>query len=253
MAEGMTSTAGERASLASPSLPKISSWRQFVAILRKDIVMELRTKEMITSMGLYALLTLVVYQIALSQAGEDFEIIRIAAGLLWVAIIFTSMLGLNRSLVHEQDQGCLEAMLLSPVDRPVIFAAKAVGNLIFLLIVIALVLPLFYFFFLAGEEVAGPLWMLPVPVVVGAVGIAGMGTLLATISVNTKGKDFILAVLFVPVMFPLLYATVAATSMVIIGDPGWQEIFWRAVAIGAGYDAIMLLGAYALYEFIIGA
>jgi heme exporter protein B len=84
-----------------------SSWRQYKAILRKDIVMELRTKEMLTSMGLYAVLVLVVYEIALSQAGSSFDVLRIAAGLLWLALIFTSLLGLNRSLVHEKDQGCL--------------------------------------------------------------------------------------------------------------------------------------------------
>ena len=122
----------------------VSSWRQFKAILRKDIVMELRTFEMLTSMGLYTLLTLVIYQIALSQSGSGFDVRLIAAGLLWLAFVFTSMLGLNRSLVHEKDQGCLEALLLSPVDRPVIFFAKATGNLIFLLIVQTLTIPLFY-------------------------------------------------------------------------------------------------------------
>mgnify|MGYP003883083999 CR=1 FL=1 len=152
--------------------------------------MELRTKEMLTSMGLYALLVLVIYYIALSQAGADFEVRRIAAGLLWLVFIFTSLLGLNRSLVHEKDQGCLEALLISPTDRPVIFFGKAVGNFIFLSIVIAITLPLFYLFFLASTEITGNLWLVPLPLVVGAVGIAGVGTLLATMSVNTKGKDF---------------------------------------------------------------
>jgi len=114
---------------------KSNSWRQFKAILRKDIVMELRTKEMISSMGLYAILTMVVYQIALAEAGETFDVRLVMPGLIWVAFIFMSMLGLNRSFVHEKDQGCIEALLLSPVDRPVIFFAKAIGNLIFLLIV----------------------------------------------------------------------------------------------------------------------
>ena len=77
--------------------------------------------------------------------------------------------------------------------------------------------------------------------------------MLATMSVNTKGKDFILAVLFVPIMFPLLYAAVAATSAVIIGDQGYVTLFWRTMGIAAGYDAIMMLAAYGLYEFIIGA
>lgn len=237
--------------------PKMSSWRQFTAILRKDIVMELRTKEMLTSMGLYALLVLVVYYLALAQAGSSFEVGYIAAGLLWLAIIFTSLLGLNRSLVHEKDQGCLDALLLSPIDRPVIFFGKAVGNLLFLLIVQVIIVPLFYFFFLAGTDLAGPLWMLVLTLLVGSIGIAGMGTMLATMSVNTKGKDFILAVLFIPVMFPLLYACVGAATGVVMGDAvfadGWVQVYWQSLALGAGYDGIMLLASFGLYEFIIGA
>ncbi len=235
----------------------MSSWRQFKAILRKDIVMELRTKEMLTSMGLYALLVLVVYYLALAQAGSKFDVGYIAAGLLWLAIIFTSLLGLNRSLVHEKDQGCLDALLLSPIDRPIIFFGKSVGNLLFLLIVEVIIVPMFYFFFLSGQSLAGPLWMLALVLLVGSIGIAGMGTMLATMSVNTKGKDFILAVMFIPIMFPLLYACVGAATGVVMGDAvfvdGWIEVYWRSLGIAAGYDAIMLLAAFGLYEFIIGA
>jgi heme exporter protein B len=234
-------------------MAKISGMRQFRAILKKDIVMELRTKEMLTSMGLYTLLTLVVYYVALSQAGNGFDVRLIAGGLLWLAFLFTSMLGLNRSLVHEKDQGCLEALLLAPLDRPIIFFGKAVGNLIFLLIVEVLTIPIFILMFLANRPIVGPIWGIALSLLVGAVGIAGIGTLLATMSVNTKGKDFILAVLFVPIMFPLLYASVAGMSALIIGNPGFMQTFWTAMSIGAGYDAIMLVAAYGLYEFIIGA
>lgn len=230
-----------------------SSWRQFMAILRKDVVMEMRTFEMLTSMGLYTVLTLVIYQIALSQSGSGFDVRLIAAGLLWLAFVFTSMLGLNRSLVHEKDQGCLEALLLSPVDRPVIFFAKAAGNLIFLMIVQALTIPLFFVMFLSTRPLGGAWWMIPIALFVGAVGQAGVGTLLATISVNTRGRDFILALLFVPVMFPLLLAAVGATSAAVLGNPGYAAEFWRDIALAAGYDAIMLLAAFGLYEFVIGA
>ncbi len=229
------------------------SWRQFKAIVRKDIVMELRTKEMVTSMGIYALLTMVIYQVALSQAGTAFDPRDIAAGLLWLAFVFTSMLGLNRSLVHEKDQGCLEALLLSPVDRPVIFFAKAAGNLVFLLIVQTLTIPVFAFLFLQGREYGGDLWMIPLALLGGAIGIAGVGTLLATMSVNTKGKDFVLAVLFVPLMYPLLLAAVSATSAAVLGGDGYVQQFWSSMALVAAYDVIMLGAAFALYEFVIGA
>jgi heme exporter protein B len=231
-----------------------ASGRQFRAILRKDIVMELRTKEMLMSMGLYSLLTMVVYFVALSQAGSAFDPRDIAAGLLWLAFIFTSMLGLNRSLVHEKDQGCLEALLLSPVDRPVIFFGKVVGNLIFLLIVEVLTLPVFSFLFLQGESFdTGALALIPVVLLGGSIGIAGVGTLLATMSVNTTGKDFVLAVLFIPLAYPLLLGAVTATGAAIIGGPEAMRAFWTGMAWVAGYDVIMLLAAFGLYEFIIGA
>jgi heme exporter protein B len=234
---------------------KLSGWRQFKAILRKDIVMELRTKEMLTSMGLYALLVLVVYYITLSQAGQSFQVQQIAAGLLWLVFIFTSLLGLNRSLVHEKDQGCLDALLISPIDRPVIFFGKAVGNLIFLLIVEVFIVPLFFFIFLAqsGGGTGGPIWMLALALLLGSVGISGVGTLLATMSVNTKGKDFILAVLFIPIMFPLLLAVVAGSSAVLLAEPGYATVFWQMMGLAAGYDVVMLLAAFGLYEFVLGA
>jgi heme exporter protein B len=215
--------------------------------------MELRTKEMITSMGLYALLVLVIYYVALSQAGENFDVARIAAGLLLLVIVFTSMLGLNRSLVHEQDQGQLEALLLSPVDRPIIFFAKAATNLLFLVLVEVVVTPIFLLFFVARSDSIhfGPWWMFVLAQLVGSVGIAGVGTLLATISVNTKGKDFILSVLFIPVMYPLLMAVISALSSVIAGPVGYEQSFWQMLAVGAGYDVVMLAAAFALYEFIL--
>jgi heme exporter protein B len=231
----------------------ISGLSQFKAILRKDIVMELRTKEMLTSMGLYAVLVLLIYYVALSQAGQNFEVERIAGGLLLLAIVFTSMLGLNRSLVHEKDQGCLEALLLSPIDRPVIFFGKAVGNLIFLLLVQLFVVPLFYFIFLTSATASGPWWMLGLALVVGSIGIAGVGTFLATMSVNTTGKDFILAIMFIPLMFPLLLVIVAALTAVIVADPGWTQTYWTMLAAGVGYNAIMIAVAFALYEFILGS
>lgn len=231
-----------------------ASTRQFKAMLRKDIVMELRTKEMLMSMGLYSLLTMVVYFVALSQAGASFDPRDIAAGLLWLAFIFTSMLGLNRSLVHEKDQGCLEALLLSPVDRPVIFFSKMIGNLIFLLIVEALTIPVFGFLFLQGEPVdAGALALVPLVMLAGSIGIAGVGTLLATMSVNTSGKDFVLAMLFIPLVYPLLLGAVTATGAAIIGGSDAMGVFWTGMAWVTGYDVIMLLASFGLYEFIVGA
>ncbi|MCL2526113.1 MAG: heme exporter protein CcmB [Coriobacteriia bacterium] len=242
-----------------PVLPNISSWRQYKAILRKDIAQELRTREMVTSMGLYGMLVLVIYYIALSQTGLDFDVTRIAAGLLLLMIVFTSMLGLNRSMIHEHDQGQLEALLLAPIDRPIIFLAKATTNLLFLLIVQIVVVPVFYIMYVSGslpvqlgEIVPGPWWMIALGLTIGSIGVAGVGTLLATISVNSKGRDFILAVLFIPVMYPLLLVLVAALNAVIGGAVGFESVFWMNIAGAAIYNAVVIAAAFVLYDFILG-
>jgi len=129
-------------------MKKPSTWAHYKALLRKDLAQELHTKEMITSMGLYALLVLVVYGASLAQAGSELDIQQMAGGLLWVVVLFTSLLGLNRSFSHEKENGCLESILLVPMDRSVIFLAKATANLVFLLIVEVICVPLFFFFFL---------------------------------------------------------------------------------------------------------
>lgn len=254
-------TPGEAAKLAehTPVVTKPNSWQQFSAILRKDISMELRTGEMITSMGLYALLTMVVYFIALQEVvaqgagSKNFDIGLVAAGLLWSAFVFMSMLGLNRSFVHEKDQGVLEALLLSPIDRPVIYFAKMIGNLIFIVVVEILAVPVFYFLFLQGKTLDASWWMLLLALIGGSIGISGLGTLLATLTVNTKGQDFLLTVLMVPTMFPLLYGAVSASNVALLEASTQVGKYWVAMGFVGGFDVIMLVAAFGLYEFVIGA
>lgn len=230
-----------------------STFAQFKTLLRKDLEREFRTKEMLTSMGLYAVLVLVVYGAALSQTSAQLDILQMGGGLLWALIVFTSLLGLNRSFAHEKEQGCLEGVLMVPLDRSVVFLAKAVSNFVFLLVVEVIAVPLFAFFFLSGAQLADTFPLAVIPLVVGTIGVCGIGTLLSTITVNTRGKDVMLAVLFVPVIFPLLYACVAATTVVLAGSDVWMEAFVPSIALAAGYDVVMLLLSWVLYDFVISA
>lgn len=228
-----------------------STWAHYVALLKKDISQELHTKDMITSMGLYALLVLVVYGAALAQAGTELDILQMSGGLLWAVILFTSLLGLNRSFSHEKEQGCLEGMLLVPMDRSVIFLAKATANLLFLIVVEIVCVPLFFFLFL-GQVGAADSWPLMLaPLAVGTIGIAGVGTMLSTITINTRGKDVMLAVMFIPLLFPLLWACVSATTCVMTAPEGFMETFTTSMALAGGYDAIMILVSWVLYDFVI--
>jgi len=218
-----------------------------LAIVKKDILSELRTKEMVISMLLFVVLAMVIFSQAFNAASTNLAMF--GGGLLWVAFLFTSMLGLNRSFVHEKDEGCLEGLLMSPVDRPLIFFGKMLGNLLFLVVVEIIAVPVFFILFKlhVSASLIGPF---VATLMLSNIGISAVGTLLSTISINTKARDLMLPILFLPVIIPLLTAAVGATGGFIIGDelaPAYAAM--RFIAI---YDIIFLLVAYALYDFIIG-
>jgi heme exporter protein B len=222
-------------------------------LLRKDIRRELRTKDMVSSMAIYALLVLIVYGAALSQVGTSLDIMQMSGGLLWVLIVFTSLLGLNRSFAYEKQNDCLEGVLLVPMDRSVIFLAKATSNLLFLALVELITVPLFCFFFLLGQPFAETFPLIVAPLALGTIGMAGVGTLLSTITANTRGKDVMLAVLMIPLIFPLLYACVSATSACIIGGIGFTDALIPSIALAAAYDVIMVSASWAFYDYVVSA
>ena len=208
---------------------------------------------MLTSMGIYALLVLIIYGAALVQAGNSIDILQMSGGLIWALIVFTSLLGLNRSFAYEKENGCLEGILLVPMDRGAIFLAKAVSNALFIFVVEVIAVPLFYFFFMGGQEIPSTLPMIAVPLLLGTIGMAAIGTLLSTITANTRGKDVMLAVLFIPFIFPLLYACVTATTAVIVGSATMMDSFAPAMVVALGYDVIMSLVCWVLYDFAVSA
>lgn len=230
-----------------------STSKQYLTLLKKDLRQEFRTREMLTSMGIYALLVIIVYGAALALTSKGLDIMKMGGGLLWVLIVFTSLLGLGRSFSHEKEQGCMEGILLVPLDRAVVFLAKATANVLFMLAVEVIAVPLFYFFFMTGQP-AAPTWPFIVgPLLVGTVGMAGIGTMLSTITMNTRSKDVMLAVLFIPLIYPLLYACVTATTAAIAGTEFWTDCFVMPLVLACGYDVVMLLACWALYDFVVSA
>lgn len=244
---------GREDASAQAGLAHVGFWAQYKALLAKDVRMELRTRDMVVSMGVYALLVLTVYGATMSQTGDAFDILSVAAGLLWALIVFTSLLGLNRSFANEVENGCLEGVLLAPVSRAAIYLAKMTSNLLFLAVVELIATPLFFVFFLSGAQLAATAPYIVWPLLVGSVGIAGVGTFLSTMTMDTRGKDVLLAILFIPVIFPLLYACVSATSIALLGVEGQMVQFWRSLIMAGGYDVIMVAAAWGLYDFIVGA
>ena len=127
-------TVEQTAQAGGASVAKPSSFSQFKVLFAKDMRREFRTKEMITSMGVYALLVLIVYGAALGQTSSKLDLLQMSGGLLWALFVFTSLLGLNRSFAYEKEQGALEGILLVPMDRGVIFLSKALSNFLFMLV-----------------------------------------------------------------------------------------------------------------------
>ena len=121
----------------------------------------------------------------------------------------------------------------------------------FLALVEVIAVPLYWVFFSSFAAPADTGWLLVVPLVVGSIGIAGIGTMLSTITAATRGKDVMLALLFVPVVFPLLYACVSATTCALVGGDVFADGFLTSLALGAGYDVIMILASWVLYDFVV--
>ncbi|QKF07298.1 heme ABC transporter permease CcmB [Berryella wangjianweii] len=235
------------------SIDRPSTFRQYVNLLRKDLRQEFRTRDMISSMGIYAVLVLVIYGAAFGYTAQSIDVAQMSGGLLWALIVFTSLLGLNRSFSHEREQGCLEGILLVPLDRSVVYLAKATSNLLFLAIVELIAIPLFYFLFLTSVELSATVGFVVPPLILGTVGVAGVGTMLSTITINARGKDVMLAILFIPLVWPLLFACVSATSSAFLGGQFWFDTYGVSVLMAAAYDVIMLLVCWVLYDYAVSA
>jgi heme exporter protein B len=217
---------------------------QVAAIIAKDIAAELRTREMLSSMGVFSILVIIVFNFALELTDRQI-VLTATPGALWVTIIFAGMLGLNRSLAVELDKGCLDGLLLTPVDRSAIFFGKALGNALFMLVVEVVVLPLFVVFF--NVPLIRP-WVMVI-VVLGTLGFAGVGTLLSSMAVNTRAREVMLPILLFPVAMPELVAAVKATAGAMAGLPvsEWQQ--WLTLLIV--FDVILIAVAFMVFEYVV--
>jgi heme exporter protein B len=227
----------------------VSGWRQFRAILRKDLTRELRSREMLVSMVLFVLSAMIVFHYAFSGK-QGVDLAYVTGGMLWAIFIFAMLLGLNRSFAQEKDEHCLDGLLLCPVDRVTIFFAKTAGNLIFLAIIQAVAVPVFTLFFVEHSYLADlPLFLLVL--LLADLGICALGTLLATISMNTRSRDLLLPILFLPLIVPVLIAATAATTGIFAEGASLSGLASRLLFL-LGFDVVFLAAAYGTYDFAIG-
>ncbi|MBI2865451.1 MAG: heme exporter protein CcmB [Chloroflexi bacterium] len=212
-------------------------------VVWKDVVAELRTKERFSAMFTFAIVVVVVFNFAFEL--RDMDKSAVGAGVLWVAIAFAGVLGLNRSFAQEKEGGCLEGLMLIPVDRSVVYVGKMIGNLLSMLVTEAVILPVFMV--LLDVQVFQPLLLLTI--VLGTVGFVAMGTLLSAMSVNTKTREVLLPILLFPLAVPVLIAAVKASGIVMGG--GSQEGLWSWLQLLGVYDVIFLVLSALTFEYVL--
>lgn len=216
------------------------------AILRKDLQLELRTFEAIPGMTLFSVTTFVLFHFGLDQASVEGDL---AAGVLWVTLLFASVLGLNRLFVAEEEQGGFDGFLLAPVDRTAMFVAKATGLFLFLCVVELVAVPAFAIMLL-GPSPWAALPELVLVLALGNAGIAVVGTLVAGIAVRTRARDLIGPLITLPLLVPVVLGASEATAP-LFAEGGAQALPGRWVAVLAIYDLIFGLVAYGVFDFLL--
>ena len=220
-----------------------SFYTAVAAIVRKDLRAELRARELVSMMALFALLSILAFSFALDlDKGAREEAV---SGVLWVTLVFASLLGFNRSLAQEREQGNFDAMLLAPVSRAAIYVGKLLGNFIFTLIVALALLPLMTMLY--GRNLLDG-WIVATTAL-GIFGIATIGTLLATLTAQTRAREALLPIAMLPIVLPFLLTAVRATRGILAEAPAgeWSSPLGMLAAICVIYLVLCLL----LYEYIV--
>jgi heme exporter protein B len=195
--------------------------------------MELRSRDLIVSVLVFGLVVVVVFNFALTLTSQ--QVATVAPGILWVAFAFAGVLAMNRAFAREKDQGGLDGLLLTPVSRDSIFLGKAASSFLFMLLVEAILLPIF-----AGLlNFSAVSFTLVLTIVLATVGFALVGTLFSAIAVQTKSREILLPVLFFPVILPVIVGAVEATKQAIGGETIVGIGHWLPL-IGA-FDALFLV------------
>jgi heme exporter protein B len=188
--------------------------RQTLAIARKDLLLEMRSRERIVSMGVFAILVAVVFSFALDPT---IRARGIAGAMIWVTVLFAGTLGLGRSFAMEREQEALSGLLLAPMDRSAIFWGKFLANLAIVLVVEALIFPTYALFF--QLDFTGELLGLVLVVFLATVGFMALGTLFSAITAHTRLGDTLLPVLLLPMLLPIVIFASGATQRLLIGRP----------------------------------
>lgn len=217
-------------------------WTATLAIVRKELVIELRTKEILVTAGLFGVLVVVLTSMAFFLDDETAR--KLAPGVLWVGASFAGVLAMGRSWARERESDAIRGQLLAPIPRSAIFAGKAIGTWIFVLLIDLVLLPLVGLLF--RIDLVPMLLPVGLILVLGTTGYVAMGTLFAAMSVRTRARDLMLSVVLFPLASPGIVAGVVATREVLGGAP-LSEV-WEWIRILAAFDAVAIVCGLVLFE-----
>lgn len=213
------------------------------AVIWKDLSAELRSRELLSAMLVFALLVILIFNFALDlDVSARFSV---TSGVLWVTFAFAGTLGLNRSMAVEKDRGCLDGLLLAPVDRAAIYFGKAIGNLVFMLIVEIIVLPVYSALYNVNLFIPGLLAV----TLLGSIGYVAVGTLLATMAIQARTRDVLLPILLFPVVLPVLLGGVKASGFYLEGRE--MDVIWPWINLLIVYDVIFIAIAFMVFDFVV--
>ena len=223
--------------------PSSSLLQATFAIVQKDLAAEFRSRELLSAMLVFSLLVILIFNFALELDIKTRQ--SVTAGVLWTTFAFAGTLGLNRSMAVEKDRGCMDGLLLAPVDRSAIYFGKAISNLAFMLIVEAIVLPVYSVLYnvnLFRFDLIGV-------ILLGSIGYTAVGTLLAAMSVQTRTRDVLLPILLFPVVIPVLLSAVKASGGLLAGAEMSEIITPLNILIV--YDVIFIAVAFMVFDYVV--
>jgi heme exporter protein B len=218
-------------------------WDQVFAIVRKDILSEIRTKESIVSVLVFTLLVIIVFNFAFDSSTQTMELV--GPGILWVTFAFAGVISMNRSFLIEREEGCIEGLLACPVPREAIYLGKMFGTFIFMLVIEIVALPIFAFLF----NLSVLSFQIIIVTLLTTIGFVSVGTLFSAMAVNTKAREMVLPILFLPIISPVIIAAVKAAGLALSGESWSSMATWLEII--AAFDVVFVVASYLLFAYII--
>ena len=213
-------------------------------IVKKDFLAETRTLESVATTVVLALLILLICGFAFGPIFGDLD--KVAAGIIWIAIAFSGTLGLSRIFASERENGCFRALLMSPTNKGAVYLAKVISVLGLLIAVEVVLLPSFAVLF--DYPVFRSLWPTLLCFLLGSIGFAAVGTVMATISSGTKRQEMLLSIVLFPLMVPVLISAVRSTGQLMAGSDFGEVANWIRMLIV--YDLVFLVACFIVYDFV---